>query len=114
MGMLFKKARRLAEINERLESIKAGLLSALVCPPCWGSPFLSLIRDLDNFQLRTGDGLPAFGIVLLHLAGGQPLELDPEKLLVPCLYWCKVWISCFKMGLLSPLSYENGQLQGLI
>ncbi|XP_022738438.1 uncharacterized protein LOC111291114 isoform X2 [Durio zibethinus] len=97
--------------KERLESIKAALISALVgtlaglpisftqvsgstqlllplsvtfisCA-LFGVTFRYAVRrDLDNFQLKTGTSA-AFGFVkgLGTLGGGPPLELDPESFL---------------------------------
>ncbi|KAF9689177.1 hypothetical protein SADUNF_Sadunf01G0064600 [Salix dunnii] len=142
------------EINldeERLESIKAGFVSALVgtlaglpislnqvtsnaqlilpsiitfisCA-LFGLTFRYAVRrDLDNFQLKTGTAA-AFGIVkgLATLAGGQPLELNPESFLSHAfngamyvsenlLIFAFAAVSLdflFKMGLLSPFPMKR-------
>ncbi|XP_061960341.1 uncharacterized protein LOC133681188 [Populus nigra] len=140
------ESKEISRDQERLESIKAGFVSALVgtlaglpisltqvtsnaqlilpstitfisCA-LFGLTFRYAVRrDLDNFQLKTGTAA-AFGIVkgLATLAGGQPLELDPESFLSHAFNGAK-YVSenllifafaavsldfCFKMGLLSP------------
>ncbi|KAG6788164.1 hypothetical protein POTOM_004219 [Populus tomentosa] len=145
------ESKEISRDQERLESIKAGFVSALVgtlaglpvsltqvtsnaqlilpstitfisCA-LFGLTFRYAVRrDLDNFQLKTGTAA-AFGIVkgLATLAGGQPLELDPESFLSHVFNGAK-YVSenllifafaavsldfCFKMGLLSPFPMKR-------
>ncbi|CAK7335812.1 unnamed protein product [Dovyalis caffra] len=149
------------EINrneERLESIKAGFVSALVgtfaglpisltqvtsnaqliLPSAitfiscalFGLTFRYAVRrDLDNFQLKTGTAA-AFGIVegLATLAGGPPLELNPESFLSHAFNGA-IYVSgnllifvfaavsldfCFKMGLLSPFPMKRSASRTVI
>ncbi|XP_022738439.1 uncharacterized protein LOC111291114 isoform X3 [Durio zibethinus] len=111
--------------KERLESIKAALISALVGTLA-GLPIsftqVSVRRDLDNFQLKTGTSA-AFGFVkgLGTLGGGPPLELDPESFLSHAVDGA-VYVSqnliiflfaaigldfCIKMRLLSPFPIKR-------
>ncbi|XP_011026800.1 PREDICTED: uncharacterized protein LOC105127267 [Populus euphratica] len=145
------ESKEISRDQERLESIKAGFVSALIgtlagfpisltqvtsnaqlilpstitfisCA-LFGLTFRYAVRrDLDNFQLKTGTAA-AFGIVkgLATLAGGQPLELDPESFLSHAfngamyvsenlLIFTFAAISldfCFKMGLLSPFPMKR-------
>lgn len=152
------ESKEISRDEERLESIKAGFVSALVgtlaglpisltqvtsnaqlilpstitfisCA-LFGLTFRYAVRrDLDNFQLKTGTAA-AFGIVkgkwiynagLATLAGGQPLELDPESFLSHVfngaqyvsenlLIFAFAAVSldfCFKMGLLSPFPMKR-------
>lgn len=145
------ESKEISRDQERLESIKAGFVSALVgtlagfpisltqvtsnaqlilpstitfisCA-LFGLTFRYAVRrDLDNFQLKTGTAA-AFGIVkgLATLAGGQPLELDPESFLSHAFNGAKYASEnllifafaavsldfCFKMGLLSPFPMKR-------
>ncbi|KAJ0048957.1 hypothetical protein Pint_14832 [Pistacia integerrima] len=110
---------------ERLESITAASVSALVGSLAWASHLFysgDYQRDLDNIQLKTGTSA-AFGFVkgLGALSVGPPLELNIESFLShasnAALYvsenlliflFAAVGLDfCFKMGLISPFPMKR-------